>query len=340
MTAGKRVSIRDVAALAGVSLGTASRAVNRSQTVSPRLQAQVDAAIEQLHYRPNHAAKTLRSGSSATVGCLLSDVSNPLYGRLFRALEHRLHDHGYLLLLANALNDPAREVRALTLFDTRGMDGMIIAPGNETDPDVLRAIESSRAPVVVLDRDLDVQRDRVEFGHAAAMAEVVRELVARGHRRIALVLWEADSRPVRRRRDGFLAATADAGLDCADLVLKATTPTSPVFDQVSGMLAVADPPTAVIAQGTNILMTAVQAIAAAGLSMPGDVSVVSIGDNEFARAHRPPIACLRMDEDLLVGQVCDLLIARMSGSYDGQPVTRAVDYVFDPRGTCGPRAGR
>lgn len=340
MTAGKRVSIRDVAALAGVSLGTASRAVNRSGAVSPRLQAQVDAAIEQLHYRPNHAAKTLRSGSSATVGCLLSDVGNPLYGRLFRALEHRLHDHGYLLLLANALNDPEREVRALTSFDTRGMDGMIIAPGNETHPDVLRAVDSAQAPVVVLDRDLDVARDRVDFGHAAAMAEVVGSLAALGHRRIALVLWEAGSRPVRRRQDGFLAATADAGLDCADLVLKAATPSSPVFDEVGDLLAAPDPPTAFIAQGTNILMTTVQAIAEAGLSVPGDVSIVSIGDNEFARAHRPPIACLRMDEDLLVGQVCDLLVARMTGGYDGAPVTRTVDYAFDPAGTCGPPGGR
>src|SRR6218665_293365 len=200
------VNIKDVAREAGVSLGSASRVVNNVPNVRPETRAKVIAAIEALGYRPNHAAQSLRSRSTRTIGCLVTDVSNPLYAQLFRALEERFLAEGYLLLLANGLNDPDREIALLNLFRLRGMDGVVIAPGNERHAGVVKAVGALEMPAVVLDRDLASPHDNVMFDHAAGMRATISHLVALGHRRIALVQSQSSNRPMRRRTEGLRAA--------------------------------------------------------------------------------------------------------------------------------------
>ena len=105
----KSVSIKDVAELAGVSLGSASRVINKASNVTAETREKVEQAIAALGYRPNHAAQSLRLRNTRTVGCLLTDVSNPLYANLFRAFEERMRAAGYMTLLANSLNLPDRD---------------------------------------------------------------------------------------------------------------------------------------------------------------------------------------------------------------------------------------
>ena len=100
----RSVSIRDVAELAGVSLGSASRVINKVENVTPDTRERVERAIAQLGYRPNHAAQSLRLRSPRTFGCMLTDVTHPLYGKLFNAVEERFRRAGYMVLLANSLN--------------------------------------------------------------------------------------------------------------------------------------------------------------------------------------------------------------------------------------------
>lgn len=332
----KGADIRDVAALAGVSVGSASRVINGAENVSPATREKVERAIAALGYQPNHAAQSLRSRSSKTIGCLFTDVTNPLYARLFRALEERLRAEGYMLLLANGLNDAQREVQTLALFGRRGMDGVIAAPGNERDPKVLAALAALPMPVVVLDRDIAVPGcDAVLFDHAAGMKEAMAHLFALGHRRIALALWRAASRPVRRRIEGYRAAYRAAGLAPPGMLVQAASATSSVFADVDALLRRAEPPSAIITQGTYTLGSTLQAIAARGLRIPQDISVVTIGETDYARDHNPPISLLNVDSQRIAELTAGLLRSRMAQA--GLPArTEKVSLSFTDRGSVAP----
>jgi LacI family transcriptional regulator len=295
-----------------------------------------------LDYRLNHAAQTLRSRTSRTVGCMLTDVTNPLYANLFRVFEDKFRDAGYMVLLANSLNNPQWEVNILGMFHSRGMDGVIIAPGNERNAKVLAAIEELDIPAVVLDRDMAAHADQVKFDHAKGVKEAVLHLIDLGHRDIALVVAGISNRPMRRRIEGFKAAFAARRLEASvDLIVRLATSTTMAFDEVAALLAARKPPTAIVTLGTNVLGDVLNAIAAAGLRIPADVSVVSMGDPEFARRHVPPIATVAVDVQKAAAESSRLLLERMQGQFRGASRQVMVTTQFIPRGSCAaPRKRR
>src|SRR5262245_20990766 len=155
----KGVDIRDVAALAGVSIGSASRVINGAENVLKETREKVERAVAILGYRPNHVAQSLRSRATKTIGCLLPDVANPLYAPLLPALEDRLGAHGYMMLLASSRSDPQREAEAMSLFQSRGMDGAILVTNHAENETVRRAMAALRMPGVVIDREVDAPMD-------------------------------------------------------------------------------------------------------------------------------------------------------------------------------------
>lgn len=330
-----RVSIRDVAERAGVSIGSASRVVNGAANVAPALRERVRAAIVELGYRPNHAARSLRMQATRTIGCMLTDVTNPLYGKVFHALEDRLRAAGYVVLLANSLNSAEREVEILATFAARGMDGVIIAPGNERDASVLEAVHGLDMPAVILDRDMAPERDHVLYDHLHGMRAVTAHLAGLGHVRIALVVSRALGRPMRRRIEGFRAGMAAAGLPVDDaLIVELPSAMSSSFDAVKLLLQRTPRPSAIVAFGTNLLTDALNAIAVQGLRIPDDVSLVSLGDPDFARSYTPPITTLRMDVQQVAERVVTLLLGRVEHGERGPGRSVQVVPELIVRGSC------
>jgi LacI family transcriptional regulator len=333
----KSVSIRDVAELAGVSLGSASRVINKVDNVTAETREKVEQAIAALAYRPNHAAQSLRLRTTRTIGCLLTDVTNPLYAKLFRALEERMRAAGYMMLLANSLNLAEREIDILSTFQSRGMDGVILAPGNERDRDVLKAINDIGVPAVILDRDMESQTDQVLFDHVPGMHGVVSRLAAMGHRRMALIVTQSPNRPMRRRTEGFRSGLQASGLAVdEELIVRLPTAMSPAFDAVMNLLQRPNRPTAIVAMGTNILNETLNAISALHLRIPHDVSVVSIGDPDFAANYAPAISSLRVDLDAAAQASTELLLSRLKGQGGDKPRSVMIDCHYIERQSCGP----
>lgn len=337
----RAVSIRDVAELAGVSLGSASRVINKVDNVTPETREKVLRAIAELGYRPNHAAQSLRSRSTRTIGCMLTDVTNPLYGKLFHAVEERFRKAGYMVLLANSLNNAEREIDILATFVSRGMDGALIAPGNERDPAVLKAVEAMDIPTVILDRDMATSKDQVQFDHVQGMRSVVDYLIGLGHRDIALVVAQVRNRPMRGRIEGFRAGFRAHGLEADDeLIVQLPTSMSSAFSAISLLLARERRPTAIVAMGTSILNETLNAISNHRLRIPEDISVVSIGDPGFARSYVPPISALRVDLEVAAEQSATLLLDRIVHRDSSAPRSVEVPSDFIIRRSCGPVPGR
>lgn len=337
----KRVRIHDVAALAGVSVGSASRVLNRVANVSPEVREKVERAMAELQYQPSHVARALRSRSSKTIGCLFSDVTNPLYARAFRALEERFREQGYMLLLANGLGNVEREAEILRTFQLRGMDGVIYAPGQEHDAGLIELVSRLPMPIVLYDRELPAPHaDAVLFDHVEGVRNVCRTLLGLGHDRIALALWSAGSRPVLRRIEGYENAYREHGLPAPDLVLRQPTATSSVFDDLLRLLESPGAPTALIAQGTHILVSAIRAVLKTGRRIPHDFSVVSIGDSDFTQTHDPAITVIRTDSSRVAMHAATLLLDRLSGRVAANAPARRVlvPYELIERESWGPVA--
>lgn len=331
------MSIRDVAELAGVSLGSASRVINKVDNVTPKTREKVEQAIAALAYRPNHAAQSLRLRTTRTIGCLLTDVTNPLYAKLFRALEERMRTAGYMMLLANSLNVAEREIDILSTFQTRGMDGVILAPGNERDRDVVDAINEMGVPTVLLDRDIESNTDQVLFDHVPGMQGVVSRLAAFGHSRIALIVTQSPNRPMRRRIEGFRKGMLDHGLAVEeDFIVRLPTAMSAAFEAVTHLLQRSDRPTAIVAMGTNILNETLNAISNLNLRIPEAISVVSIGDPDFAASYAPAISSLRVDLDAAAQAGTELLLSRLRGAGGDKPRRVMIDCHYIERQSCGP----
>ncbi len=341
------VTIREVAQAAGVSLSSVSRALNGGKHVSARIARDVAAAADRLGYQPDFTARSLRTRTSRMVGCLVSDVANPLNATIVRAAEARLHDAGYLLVVASTGNDPARERTAAAAFRGRRLDGLLVAPGSNANAKTWRDLGAAGTAVVVVDRDPleednDVAWPAVLVDHRAGATAATRYLIGLGHRRIALLTADAQMRPSRERIAGFRDVFAEAGLDPAgaQLCLQSSPMDFAHGDALAllrnGDLSGRGRPTAVIALGTRILAGVLRAARDLGLSVPGDLSVLSVGDTDLAAVHTPAITALRWSLEDVGRAAAELLLLRLRGDA-GPAQNRAllpVDLVL--RDSCAP----
>lgn len=335
------VTIRDVARAAGVSLSSVSRALNGGKNVSARIAREVAAAADKLGYQPDFLARGLRTRSTGMVGCLVSDVANPLNATIVRAAEARLRDAGYMLVVASTANDPARERAAAAQFRGLRLDGVLVAPGGNANDEIWRELTAAGTPVVVLDRDPlseanDPSWPAVLVDHRAGARAATRYLISLGHRRIALLTADARMRPSRERIAGFREVFAEADLDPADALLcLQTSPMDFAHADALSLLRSDRRPTAIIALGTRILAGTLRAARDIGLAVPDDLSVLSVGDTDLAAAHTPAITALRWNLDDVGCAAAELLLLRLRGDVGAQ--SRAllpVDLVL--RESCAP----
>ncbi len=337
------ITIRDVAQAAGVSLSSVSRALNGGKYVSARIARDVAAAADRLGYQPDFLARSLRTRSTGMVGCLVSNVSNPLNATIVQAAEARLRDAGYLLIIANTANDPLRERAAANAFRGRRLDGMLVAPSSDANGKAWRDIVAAGTPVVILDRDPpeedDIRWPAVQVDHRGGARAATRYLIGLGHRRIALLTADADMRPSRERIAGFREMFTEGGIDPAgaQVVIQAS-PMDFAQGDTLALLRSGNRPTAIIALGTRILAGVLRAARDLGLLVPRDLSVLSVGDTDLAAVHTPAITALRWSLEDVGRAAAELLLQRLRGDV-GAATSRAllpVDLVL--RESCAPPA--
>ena len=336
-----KTTIRDVARTAGVSVGSVSRALNGGKNVSARVARDVAAAAEKLGYQPDFLARSLRTRTTSMVGCLVSDLANPLYASIVQAAEARLREAGLLMVVGNTANDPAREGALVAAFRSRRLDGMLVAPGSDENDRTWRELASGGAPVVILDRDVPQQENTpwpaVLVDHREGARTATRYLIGLGHRRIALLTPGARMRPGRERIAGFKAAFAEADIDPAgaEICLQESSMDFAQGDALA-LLRRDRRPTAIIALGTRILAGALRAARDLGLSVPADLSVIAVGDTDLAAVHSPALSALRWIVVSVGRGGCGRLLPRLRGA-SGEGQSRAllpVDLVL--RDSCAP----
>lgn len=311
----KRITVLDVAHHAGVSQGTVSRVLTGKNWVSDEARAKVEASVRALGYVPNVMAQNLKAQRTNTVAALVSDMSNPLHGEFLAAAEERLRAAGYLLLVASTHNRKDQELALLSAFRSGRVDGLLVAQSDETDTDIVAALGACGLPMVFHDREVGELGDAVVADHRAGAFAATRHLVELGHCRIAVLTPPAVIRPGRERLVGYRRALADAGIADDPQLVRAVGASSELsFSEVKALLGLDQPPTAIICLGTRMLAGVLTAVASAGLGVPGDLSIVGIGDTDLLRLHTPPITSVRWDIGHCGQVAADMLIERMAAA--------------------------
>ena len=309
-----RPTMRDVAALAAVSIKTVSRVMNGDQTVAPDLAARIRDAASKLGYRPNLTASSLRRGDrrTATIGLLLEDVSNPFSAALLRAVEDEARERRIQILIASLDEDPAREHdMAITLID-RGVDGLVIVPA-APDQSYLLAERRLGIRVVFLDREprfLDA--DAVVSGNRAGAMAAVDHLLSFGHMRIGYLGDSTAIATAVQRFDGYQHALAEAGLQTDPLMVRhGLRSIDAAVAAASELISLPDPPTALFASQNLVTIGTVKALSRAGLQER--IALVGFDDFALADALVPGVTVITQDTAQLGRLAAQLLFARLDG---------------------------
>lgn len=303
-------TIKDVAALAGVSPATVSNVVNGTGRAGAEARRKVQEAVEALNYRVNGNAASLRGRRSRLVGMVVPAITNAFFAELVHELEARAVTDGYDIALVSSDEDPQRERERILTLLSRQLDGLIVLPA--CDDSLGAGLEAAALPpTVVLDRGLGLKEfdtlgiDNEAGGHAAA-----RHLIELGHAGIAVLVSSLGRANIRERVHGTQRALAEAGLAGRARILVGG-------DTVDGLRAVLeqelrreDRATAVFATSNVATLGAIKAIHGLELTMPRDVSLLGFDDYEWMTALRPYVSAVAQPVAALAERAWALLMQR------------------------------
>jgi LacI family transcriptional regulator len=338
----RRITLKEVAMEAGVSLGTASRVVNGRTNVDSGIRRRVQVAIDKLGYQPDLVAQSMRSSVTRTIGIIIREIGVPSLASLVSAAEMMLQGEGYSVLIASSEDNRDRELQLLDLFSRRRIDGLIMTTCDEADSQLVAARQRLNFPVVLLDRDSRIDNDALLIDHGGGMRQAVSYLLGLGHRRIALVTGSVGVRAARDRIRGYEEAFAAQRRAVTRGYVRATGFVSDSgFREASALLSLREPPTAIIAGGMSLLSGVLSAVQARKLQVPGDVSLIASGDSELAMLATPPITVVRWSYAELGRTGAQLLLDRIRGEHPESPRRVVFPTELVIRGSCAaPRAVR
>ncbi len=307
----RRATMRDVAALAGVSLKSVSRVVNLEPGVSPQLAETVQQAARQLDYRHNLAARYLRQSQQRTntVAVLVQDLSNSYSAELIRAISDVAGVHDIVVISASLDEEEERERDLVANLINRRVDGLILMPASH-DQSYLRAQIQAGFAVVIIDRPAgNLETDAVTVDNEGGACQATAHLISGGHRRIGIVTDDHRVLTAQARLSGYRKAMSSAGIEVDESLVRTARTRHDATLAVAELLRQPDPPTALFTARNSVTEGAVAALQQAGLSH----SVALVGFDEVPTADllTPPLTVVRQNVFEVGRLAIELLLSRL-----------------------------
>jgi len=323
------VSVRDVALRAGVSVGTVSNVMNHPDKVAQSTVARVQAAIDELGFIRNEAARQLRDGRSKTIGLVVLDVRNPFFTDVARGAEDKAASAGLTVTLGNSDENTLREATYLDLFEQQRVHGVLISPYADITGR-LHALRQRGIPAVLVDRTSnDLTISSVSVDDLAGGRLAVEHLVSQGRRRIAFVGGPLEIRQVADRLEGARQAVAvnrDVTLEVIEIEAL-----SVIAGRAAGAAIVARPkserPDAIFAANDLVSMGVLQALMMQGavVNVPAEIALIGYDDIDFASAAVVPLSSIRQPSALIGATAVEILLEEAA-----DPDIAARQIVFQP----------
>lgn len=312
------VGIKDVAAAAGVSVGTVSNVLNRPDVVAPDTRVRVQSAIDRLGFVRNESARQLRAGRSRTLGLVVLDVANPFFTDVAHGAEQVADAHSTMVVLCNSGEDHERELRHLMMLEQQRVLGVLITPVDVQNPH-LDAMVGRGTPVVLVDRRSTLKdRCSVAVDDVLGGRLATGHLIEQGHRRIAFVGGPATILQVVDRLEGARLAVEETGLPRGTLAVVETRSLNVdggrrAAEELAS-LPVNRRPTAVFCANDLVALGVLQELTRRGLRIPQDVAVIGYDDIDYASAAVVPLSSIRQPRELLGRTAAELLLDEVDGT--------------------------
>lgn len=310
----KKPNLRVLAAKAGVSINTASRAINDKPDINPLTKEKILRIAREIGYVPNASAVSLRTQKTRTLGVIIADNNNPFYAEVLSGIEAEAKANNYHIILTNTRRDYQEEENAIELLLGKQVDGLLIAPVQEKNEDIYKLIDS-KIPFVVVGRDYEdlsidaVYSDELKGGYIAT-----EYLIRKGFKNISYIGGYTYKSPARRRLEGYKKALTDYGIAIKENLIKigdidikdGYNQTKDMFDQGINFQAI-------FAYNDMMAFGAVKAIKERGLEIPGDIGVVGYDNILFSSLVSPPLTTVNLKKDELGRESVRLLLSKING---------------------------
>lgn len=309
---GRTITVRQIAELANVSVGTVSHVLNGSASVTEERRRRVMEAVDKLGYQPSQLARGLRRNSTALLGMLIPDITNPFFPGIVRGAEDIAFQHGYRLVLCNTDNDSAREISYLNDLRSFRPAGLLIIP-SASGP-ILQSLRHSQSNVVFVDRcPAEWQGDFVTTDNEGGAWQVGAHLLSLGHRRLAVITGPLSVTNAADRLRGFRRALAEAGVTLApEYIQEARFNSESGFAAASRLLQMLPRPTAIFASNDLLACGTISAAESFGLRCPQDLSVAGFDNLDFVEHIAPALTTVHQSGYQMGATACRVLIERIS----------------------------
>lgn len=306
-------TIQDVAQLAGVSVATVSRVLNRSSAVTESTREAVLEAIKTLNYQPNLLGRNLRKMETRMVLVLLPNISNPFYARIVKGMEDIAHNNGYNVMLCNTDSNAHRERVYIDLTRNKLADGIILmAP--EIDVQELDELGKNIPVVQCCEYKKEVQVSHVSIDDEAAAYDGMRYLIGLGHRRIGMISAKKSYLSRVQRENGYQRALKEAGLPIdASLIKHGDYRYISGINAMEELLRLKDKPTAIFAISDIMALGALRAIKQHGMNVPQDVAVMGFDNISSSSMSDPMLTTVSQPKYELGCKAMELLLRHMRG---------------------------
>jgi len=309
----KYITLKMVAESAGVSVNTASRAINSKSDINEETKKRVLQVAQELGYVRNATAVALRTRKTGTIGVVIADNRNPFYAELLNGIEVAAREKNYHIILANTQRDYKKEEEAINLLLTKRVDGLLITPVQDKDEDIKNLLDAN-IPFVVVGRDFEnieidaVFNDEVKGGFLAT-----EYLIKKGHKRIALVDGFIYKSPAKGRLEGYKKALNKYRISLDEsLISVGDINIEDGYERTKQMLEKNLDFTAIFTYNDMMAFGSMQAIKEKGLRIPEDIGLVGYDDIQFSSLISPSLTTIRLKKQELGIESVKLLFSRIN----------------------------
>lgn len=332
----RKPTMNDVARLAGVGAMTVSRYLSGAVRVAEETAQRVQAAIDELGYRPNELARAFRGQRSHSIGLILPYIYDPFFATCAHAVTTVARERGYSVLLTTSNGDVETEYSEIEHMLERHVDGLLAIPAHHRNSRLNRTL-MGRTPAVVFDRPVaDTSIDTVTVHNSTGARRMVEHMIEHGHKRIAFLGLGRDLYTINARYEGYRKALREAGLE-EDAILGCTTEAA-TLTELETRLRGPHAPTALLSSNTLVSRFVLGALVTMGVKVPTDVALAAFDDFDMAECAAPPLTVVRQPAAEMGRVAANLLfdrIARDESPQTGNRIVLPVELVL--RRSCGCR---
>ncbi|MBN2528940.1 MAG: LacI family DNA-binding transcriptional regulator [Deltaproteobacteria bacterium] len=305
------VTIKDVASAAGVSTATVSRVIADKPHVSDAVREKVMAAVEQLGYRPNLVAQNLRAQQSKILGLIVSDIQNPFFRHISRAVEDTAHENGYSVILCNTDENPDKEKMYLQLMQDQNTAGIILSPTKRASREFERILKLN-IPLAVIDRRVaDFDIDNIVTDNLFLAEKITSHFCENGYQRIAGLFGDSSTTGIERHQ-GYLSALKKAGRNALKELVRFIAPRELTgYEAARDLLELAQPPDAIFTSNSLLAVGVLLAIKEKNLSIPGQIGLATFDDTSWAKLVTPSITVVDQPAYEIGQTATEMLIKRI-----------------------------